>query len=83
MSCYIHVVLFSCIKVNNYEWTDNLIIKVDLYEVEKFDDGNRSLHNLSGQELRAMDEIIVNVSTATICVLLEEMKPLLMQVITG
>ena len=31
----------------------------------------------------AMDEIIVNVSTATICTLLEKMKPLLMQVIMG
>ena len=46
-------------------------------------DGDKSLHNLSEQELRAMDEIIVNVSTATICALLEKMKPLLMQVITG
>ena len=51
--------------------------------IEKFDDGDKSLHNLSEQELSAMDEIIVNVSTATICALLEQMKPLLMQVITG
>ena len=46
----------------------------DLYDVtfniEKFDDGDKSLNNVSGQELMAMDEIIVNVSTATICTLL-------------
>ena len=30
-----------------------------------------------------MDEIIVNVSTATICALLEKMKPLIMQIIAG
>ena len=46
----------------------------DLYDVtfniEKFDDGDKSLNNVSEQELMAMDEIIVNASTATICTLL-------------
>ena len=46
----------------------------DLYDVtfniENFDDGDKSLNNVSEQELMTMDEIIVNVSTATICTLL-------------
>ena len=52
------------------------------YEIESSDDGDRSMLNISDHHLRAMDEIIVNTSSATISCMLDEMKPLLMQVIS-